>query len=203
MSQPVGTQSNAPKNQLPLFNPANFITDQTATQESISATEKYITDNNVIQSAQIVTNAETYSIVFPANPSIYLGQVNPITSNTGVWNTFWQQPGLPSTVYFFANLVSTCSWTSGLSGYIWYQIIDSVTNVVLHNSYIYPNFNNTNTNTTVNVARQVAIKGTGNAINFNIMANTSSLGTATFFIQYGTDPSGYGQITIINLQGQS
>jgi hypothetical protein len=201
MSQPVGTQSNAPKNQLPVFNPAEFIIDQTATQENILANENYIIDNNTTQSAQITANTATYNTVFPNNPTIYPGNLSPITSATSVWNTFFTQPVITGPLYFVVNITGTCSWSSTTTtGYIWIQVIDRTTSTILHNAYIYPNFNNDSLNNTVNIARQMVIKGTGNLIDYNIQAVTVVATTATFFI--ATAPSS-PTITIVNLVGQS
>lgn len=203
MSQQVGTESDAPKNQLPVFNPANFTIDQTASQASAVANVTYITDSNTAQSTQITANTATYNVLFPNNPSIYLGDITAITSATGVWNVFFTQPGLPSNVFYLANLVGTVSWSLSTTGYVWIQVVDSVTATVLHNSYIYPNYNKLTTSKIANVARQIAIKGTGNALNYQVKVVTASSTTATIFegisVNYGTS----AQLYILNINGQN
>jgi len=204
MSQPVGTQSNAPKNQLSLFNPAEFIIDETASQTTATANIQYIINSNTSQEAQITANTVLYNTLFPTNPSIYLGDLTAITSATGVFNIFFTQPGLPSNVFYLVNLVGTVSWSLNTTGYVWIQIIDSVTSVVLHNSYIYPNYNKLTSSRIVSIARQIVFKGTGNALNYQIQAVTATPTTATIFTTasagvYGSTP----QLYILNLNGQN
>jgi hypothetical protein len=204
MSQPVGTESNAPKNQLPVFNPANFIIDQTASQASAIANVDYITNSNTAQSAQITANTTLYNTLFPTNPTIYLGDLALISSATGVWNVFFTQPALPANVFYLANLVGSASWGIATTGYVWIQIVDSVTAIVIHNSYIYPNYNKLSIQQVINIARQIAFKGTGNALNFQIQVVTATSTTATIFPSasagvYGSSP----QLFILNLNGQN
>ena len=203
MSQLVGTESNAPKNQLSVFNPANFIINQTATEAEVLANENYIIDNNTAQSAQIATNTATYNIVFPNNPSVYPGVISPITSATGVFNTFFSQPLITGYLYFIVNITGTCNWTSTTTtGFFWIQVVDRPSGTVLHNCYIYPNYNQDVVENTVSFSRQMVIKGTQNIIDYKIQAITTTSTTANFFLTNALGSSS-ATITIVSLVGQS
>jgi hypothetical protein len=80
MSQPVGTQSIAPKNQLSVFNPANFFRDEVEANATALAQESYISNSNTAQSAQISTNDTTITNLFTPEPSIYVATPPTLTS---------------------------------------------------------------------------------------------------------------------------
>ena len=199
MSQPVGTQSIAPKNQLSVFNPANFFRDEVEANATALAQESYISNSNTAQSAQISTNDTTITNLFTPEPSIYVATPPTLTS---VSTTSAQTLATIPTILnkkIMVNVAGNANW-SNYAGRLYVYVADSVTGTTLHKFYVYPNYN-LFPSYNVSFNRVFVLNGTGNPFNYICQVLVSTPTTATYMLPYTTPFSAVtpAQITVITL----
>jgi hypothetical protein len=182
MSQTVGTQSLAPKNQLSVFNPAVFYRDEVGAKVTALAQENYIINSNTAQSTQISANDTTITNLFTPNPSIYTSVPATVTNeNTNIPLSLAIVPSILNKK-IMVNIAGNANWTT-YAGRLYVSVFDNVTGTILHKFYVYPNYN---TYPTYNVSfnRVFILNGTGNPINYNCQVLVSTPTSATYNLPY-------------------
>jgi len=182
MSQPVGTQSLAPKNQLSVFNPANFFRDEVEAQATALAQESYISNSNTAQSAQISTNNTIITNLFTPEPSIYTAvPANVMTYSTTLPLTLATIPTVLNKK-ILVNVAGNANW-SNYAGRLYVYVTDSVTGTTLHKFYVYPNYN-AFPSYNVSFNRVFVLNGTGNPFNYICQVLVSTPTTANYMLPY-------------------
>lgn len=181
MSQPVGTQSIAPKNELPVFNPANFYRDEVEAQATALNQESYITNSNTAQSAQISANNTTITNLFTPEPSIFTTVPSNVSANTALPQTLATIPTFLNKKMLI-NVAGNANWST-YQGRLYVYVADSVTGTILHKFYVYPNYN-AFPSYNVSFNRVFVLNGTGNPFNYICQVLVSTPTVANYMLPY-------------------
>jgi len=180
MSQPVGTLYGPPKNNLTVFNPAEFEIDIQGRKDSAIAREQWIIENNDAQTIQIADNEDLYDAVFPVNPNLFNANLLPVPSaSTNAWINIQTVPTTGDT-NIIGNITATVLCPSGIN-YIAVKVYDpAVLNPFVY-LYMYPNFNASTPSTSLTFSRAYVYRASGNPTLYDIYVATTTTTTCSLF----------------------